>query len=296
MDQPSPGDPDGPSTRLYSAPMGPHAFALVLALSLIALPAVPWTNPAGTQARLSDAEMESFLRTARVGRARGTGKGVTDSDRATLSDGTLSHDAHIQTIDESKSKFVGERTIEFNFRDSWQFNIAVYRIDRLLGLQLVPVSVERNWRGEPAAFTWWVDDVLMDEGERLKQKLSPPDSRCWNEQTHLIRMLDQLIDNVDRNLGNMLITKGWRVWAIDHTRAFRLSKTPRPAMLTGIDRAVLQRLEALDFAALKRIADGYITDGDIRALLSRRDGIVAHFTAHASLVYDRRDPASGCAH
>jgi len=94
----------------------------------------------------------------------------------------------------------------------------------------------------------------------------------------------------------MLITKGWRVWAIDHTRAFRLSKTPRPAMLTGIDRAVLQRLEALDFATLKRIVDGYITDGDIRALLSRRDGIVAHFKAHASLVYDRRDPASGCAH
>ena len=50
--------------------------------------------------------------------------------------------------------------------------MAAYRLDRLLGLNLVPVSVGRLYRGHTAAFTWWIDDVMMDEGERLKKKLA----------------------------------------------------------------------------------------------------------------------------
>ena len=39
----------------------------------------------------------------------------------------------------------------------------------------------------------------------------------------LVRVFDQLIGNIDRNVGNLLITSDWRIWAIDHTRAFRLT-------------------------------------------------------------------------
>jgi hypothetical protein len=285
--------------------MRPHALALVVALSLIGGTAPSATTPAETgtlthlrqdAAPLTDAAMEEFLRSARVLRSRASGKGVTGSRRATLSDGVLTHDAHVQTVDEFKQQFQGKKGIEFNFRDNWRFNIAVYRIDRLLGLQLVPVSVERSWYGHRAAFTWWIDDVLMDEGERLKQKLSAPDLPCWSEQMRLLRVLDELIDNSDRNLGNMLITNSWRLWAIDHTRAFRYSKTPRnPAVLIAVDRSVLARLEALEFAMVKEAVGGHINDADVRTLLSRRDGIVAHFKGRGDgALYDRRDPSSGC--
>jgi hypothetical protein len=240
--------------------------------------------------------MEAFLRTAKVIRSRTTDKGITGSIRATLSDGTLTHDAHIQSIEQRKTTFQGRDGVEFNFRDSWQFNVAAYRIDRLLGLRLVPVAVKRSWKGTTSAFSWWVDDVLMDEGERLKQKLPPPNVACWSEQTRLLRMFDQLIDNSDRNIGNTLITKRWRLWAIDHTRAFRLSKTLRnPATLTGIDRAVLARLEALDFETVKRAVQGHITDADVRNLLERRDLMVQHYKQLGEVaLYDRRDPAGGC--
>jgi hypothetical protein len=279
---------------LYSAPMALKTFTLLLALAIVCAPAGPMARQ--DVAPLTDAAMEQFLRTARVLRTRDTAKGVTGSVRATLSDGTLTHDAHIQVIDVAKAQFRGKGgVVENDFRDNWRFNIAVYRIDRLLGLQLVPVSVQRTWKGQRAAFTWWVDEVLMDEGERMKNNVEPPDLQCWDEQRHLVRLLDQLIDNVDRNLGNMLITKNWRVWAIDHTRAFRYSRTPRiPAYLTGVDRTVLQRLEALDFAGLKTAIDRHINDADIRTLLSRRDGIVAHFKARTSAIFDRQDHASGC--
>ena len=47
---------------------------------------------------LSDEEMERFLKQAKITKTKGTGKGVTDSTRATMSDGTITHDAHIQTL------------------------------------------------------------------------------------------------------------------------------------------------------------------------------------------------------
>lgn len=246
---------------------------------------------------LTDAQKEEFLRRARIIEARELSKGITGSLRATLSDGTFTHDAHIQTIDQHKERFQAKGVLEINFRDSWRFNVAAYRIDRLIDLHLVPVAVSRTWNGRRGAFSWWVDDVMMDEGERLEKNLSAPNMDCWNAQTRLLRLFDELIDNADRNLGNMLITNGWRIWAIDHTRAFRFSKTPRhPERLVAIDRHVLRKLEALDFRMVKQAVDGQITDADVRNLLARRDAIVERFEARGEgSLYDRPDPAAGCA-
>jgi len=279
--------------------MNHRTLVSALVLLLLGAPTALAAQPAATQpaaASLTDAQMEQFLLTGKVGRARELDKGVTASTRATLTDGTLTHDAHIQTIDQSKQEIKGGPVPEFDFRDKWQFNVAAYKIDRLIGLNLVPVSVDRAWNARAGAFTWWIDDVLMDEGERQKKKVDPPDALCWSEQLWLLRVFDQLIDNRDRNLGNSVISKRWRLWAIDHTRAFRYSREPRnPALLIRIDRAVLQRLKALDFPTLKRDVGRYLNDADIRNLLSRRDGIVAHFEKRGEgALYDRRDPAAGC--
>jgi hypothetical protein len=247
-------------------------------------------------APLDAAATEEFLRVGKVVRTRSAGKGVTGSTRATLSDGTLTHDAQIQTVDESRREFVTKKGIERDFRDSWTYNVAAYRISRLIDLRMVPVSIERRWNGNDAAFTWWVDNVGMDEETRLKANTQPPRTDCWLEQMHLVRVFDELIENTDRNMGNILYTKDWRIWAIDHTRAFRRSATTaNVAKLTRIDRGVLKGLEALDFATLKKEVGRYLLDAQIRALLSRRDAIVKHFASRGeAALFDRQDVSNGC--
>ncbi|MDQ3350285.1 MAG: phosphatidylinositol 4-kinase [Acidobacteriota bacterium] len=270
--------------------------AAVLAATLLGQPsasaqvrAPAVAAPAQTPAALSDSEMAQFLLKARVVRTRAAKKGVTGSLQATLSDGTLTHDAQIQSVDVRSQQFSGSQGVEFNFRDSWTFNIAGYRIDRLIGMNMVPVSVARRWQANEAAFTWWLDDVLMDEQERLKRKVHPPDVELWNQQMQMVRMFDQLIGNVDRNLGNLMITRDWRLWPIDHTRAFRVNRDLKtPANVTRVDRAVLERMKTLTRETVSRAAGRYLTTAEIDTMLARRDAIVARLgSLGESALFDR---------
>lgn len=267
----------------------------LVALCVATPVARPWSDqdqvaqPA-TATPLSDDQIEAFLRDAKVVKTKSIGKGVTGTLRATMTDGTLTHDAQIQQIEEKKTQFEAAGAAEFNFEDSWRFNVAAYRVDRLIGLQMVPVTVSRKWKSAPAAFTWWIDDVMMDEGKRLKDKTQPPDSGLWNEQMQMVRVFDQLIYNVDRNMGNLLIGKTWRVWAIDHTRAFRTQNTLKtPANVTRCDRQVVERLKQLNKDGLKKSIGEFVTEYQINGLLARRDKIVEIFEkAGPSAVFDRR--------
>lgn len=249
----------------------------------------PPTPPAAV-ALPTDAERESFLAAAHIVRMRGVSKGVTNTLRATLSDGVTTHDASVQTIDEYRQVYQTPRGTELNFRDSWRFNVAAYRIDRLLDLRMIPVSVERRYAGKSGSFTWWVDDVLMDEHERYRKKHSSPDSADWNQQMSIARLFDQLIANVDRNLGNLLIDRDWRIWLIDHSRSFRLASSLRsPKNLSRVDRALLERLRAMDKPALTGAVGDYLTSLEVDAVLKRRDLIVAHFERlGAAGVFDRK--------
>jgi len=247
-------------------------------------------QPAATPAAaLTDDQIEQFLLHAKVIKSKGASKGVTGSLRATLSDGKLTHDAHIQLIDEEKAQFQGDQGTEFNFRDTWRFNVAAYRLDRLIGMNMVPVSVERRFGYTLGAYTWWVDDVLMEEGDRLKKKVDAPNVAAWNQQMQLVRLFDQLIANVDRNVGNLVITKDWRIFPIDHTRAFRRNhELKSPAQITHADRAVAERLKALDKETVKNSIGKYITGFELDALMARRDAIIKRLDSLGpAALYDR---------
>ncbi|MGD0013705.1 MAG: hypothetical protein ABSD56_04665 [Bryobacteraceae bacterium] len=224
-------------------------------------------------------QREEFLKTARLVRTRPASKGITGALRATLSDGNITHDAHIQTIDERKLKFVGTRGTEINFRDTYKFNIAAYRLGRLLGLGgMIPPSVDRVYAGTHASFTWWIDDVIGDEQSRLSNKITPPDLDSLARQLRIQQVFDQLIYNTDRNQGNTLYDKNWRLWMIDHSRAFRLYTTLKDKKkLQRCDRQLLAKLKQLDESTLDRELGQWLGRGEIKGILARRDRIVAIF-------------------
>ena len=227
-----------------------------------------------TASQLSKEDMEAFLLKGKVTKTRDAGGGVTASARGTMTDGHITHDVHIQNVDIHQSVFEAGKSTELNFKDSYKYNVAGYRVAQLLGLN-VPMSVERVIGGKEAAVTWWVDDVKMDEKERMKQKTLGPDPIRTTKQIQIMRIFDELIQNRDRNQGNILWTSDFTMWLIDHTRAFRLGKTLlKPEQLTRCDRGLLEKLRAMTSESLAQAVGSSLTKAEQDALLARRDLIV----------------------
>ena len=273
------------------------AVAVALLSSPIALGAQTAAEPPRT---LSCGEIETFLKTAKIGRQREIPIGVTVPLRATLDNGSLRHDAAIQAADIREASYATARGTELNFRDTWKFNVAGYELAKMLELNMVPPYVERRVNGGPASLSWWVNDTMMEQ-DRVQRKVMPPDVGSWNDQLYAGRLFRELIGDSDFNPTNTLITKDWRVWLIDFSRAFRLAKTLQfPSEVTRVDRKLLTNLRALNRETLQGKLGAWLSKGEIDAVIARRDVIVGILEkqiatkGEAAIVYDLPRMTEAC--
>jgi hypothetical protein len=169
---------------------------------------------------------------------------------------------------------------EFDFTDSYKYNIAAYQVAELVGLDdMLPVYVERKWQGKSGSLSWWLP-VKMDEAERYQKKIQPPDQDKWNEQMYRIRVFDELVYDADPNLTNVLIGDDWTIWRVDFSRAFRKNKELRgPKNLVKCDRQLFEKLQALKTDELTQKTKRYLNKDEVNAVMARRDKIVASFQA-----------------
>jgi len=228
---------------------------------------------------LTKEQIKEFLLTAKIVGIKQASKGITGTKRLTLSDGKVTHDASYQSIDEYKtSKQMANGRTELNFVDSYKYNIAAYTLAEMLGIEdMLPVYVERKYQGNSGSLSWWLP-VKMDEADRVQQKVAVPDSDAWNNQMYRVRVFDELVYDTDPNLTNVLIGEDWKIWRIDFSRAFRLSKDLKESNnLVRCDRHLLERLKTLDGNQLAEKTKRYLTKDAVKAVMARRDKIVARF-------------------
>ena len=248
--------------------------SVLLIVCLAAAPAV-----GGQPDELVRSEMREFLLSANVIAAEPTSSGVTKPWRLTLGDDDLTHDALFQTVDErSTVQRLGSRR-ELNFVDSYRYNIAAYELSEVVGLgHMMPVTVERKWRGETGSLSWWIDDIVFDEATRLREGHRPEDIAMWSLQQARMQVFAELVHDTDRNQTNQLYTSRWELYMIDFSRAFRLwNELRRPRDLLWIDRQLFGRLKTLAKSEVETAVGSYLTGGELNAILKRRDLLVEHF-------------------
>jgi len=257
-----------------------RTWSAILAVAIISL-FVSTAAPAADETSLTKEQIRQFLLNAKVVGSKPSKKGVTNTTRLTLSDGTITHDASYQPIDEHKPKMTLESGVTvFNFVDSYKFNIAAYTLSEMLGIDdMLPVYVERKWQGHAGSLSWWLP-VKMDEEERVEKKITPPNLEAWNKQMYRVRVFDELVYDSDANLTNVLIGPDWQIWRIDFSRAFRTNKDlQKPADLVQCERHLFEKLKELNGSELEEKTRHYLTKEEVQAVMARRDKIVARFDA-----------------
>ena len=265
-------------TRSLRAALVPLVLAAA-AFSALALTDIQQKTAAPAEPVWGTDQITSFLLNAKIVSGKKTSKGITIPWKLVMTDGTVTHEAAFQTVDEHKMKNeFADGTVELNFVDSYVYDLAAYEIAKLVGLEyMMPVTVQRKWQAQSGALSWWVP-TKMDESERLKKKIQPPPEVNWNDQMHRMRVFTALVYDTDRNLTNVLIDNDWKLWMIDFTRAFRLpAKLVNEKDLVKGDRQLLAKIKALDGAELTRVTKDYLKKAEIEGVMKRRDLIIQHF-------------------
>jgi hypothetical protein len=216
------------------------------------------------------AELVEFLRTADVVDSKKTEHGKFGVRRLRLEkDGITAHAAGRTMDTEDRKRRMKDRDVWF-FRDHYIHEPAAYALSELLELEMVPPAVQRTVKGKPASVQLWVENG-MEEIEREKKGVQPPDSRRYMLQLYQMRVFDNLINNIDRNLGNIVIDPDWRLWLIDHSQAFiRDRKLHAPQQVRRVERRVWERLRSVSDEELEAAIEPYLGGPERAALLERR--------------------------
>ena len=203
-----------------------------------------------------NAEYEDFLRKTPFVKFSQVPVGVTRPKRGYFAPGGLAESAAWKMLPPGRPS---------GYWESYKSEIAAYELDKFFGMDMVPPAVEKEVKGEMGAAVLWIGPVRS-----WKEVASLPKPDKWNRQAVRMKMFDNLIGNIDRNAGNLLVDGDWNLYLIDHSRAF-ISDRKLPFEMTRIDAELWDRMLALDQASLKNVIGKWVDGGAIRSMLQRRD-------------------------
>ncbi|MGH8085353.1 MAG: metallophosphoesterase [Lysobacter sp.] len=219
---------------------------------------------------MSDAQIEEFLLNAAITTDEELDLGVTHPRRLTLERNGQRLRAVFKTLDTDPDIERRRWERSYDKADRYLYEVAAYRLDRILGLQMVPVAVPRTVDGQRGMLQYWVEDAV-NETDRAQRKLGYGSDCDFHSQHALVNVFDMLINNVDRNTGNILYDRNWQVWLIDHGRSFGANDERPPELRDQqivVTPPMAEALEAVTAESLEPLAP-YLNRVQRRALMQR---------------------------
>ena len=216
---------------------------------------------------------EALLKRGEITKHEDIGEGINNPKRLFLTLGTLEGSGAWKDVD----------GVVQGYKDKWRYEIAAYIFDRMLGLDMVPPTVEKRFKASKGSLQLWV--VLeMSELDRIQNDIPIPEDKQEHYENiiYIARVFDSLIANIDRTQQNIRWTKDWRLILIDHSRAFRTKRIYTDQLVYGrhglrktmcferLPKILVQRIKGLDYDTIKTAVGDYLGYEEIQAVLKRK--------------------------
>ncbi len=215
---------------------------------------------------------EEYLKKAKIIKSEKVGEGITKPRKIYMD------------LDGEKAMGVWKNPsgVEKGFKEGWQYEIAAYRMDKLLGLNMVPPTVERTHRLRKGSLQLWVPGLMSELDRQGKNIPVPEDKKEYRlKMLTLARAFDSLIANVDRTQQNICYTEDWRLILIDHSRSFRKKRIYTEQLIYGKDglrkrpfgklpREFVEKVRQLTFDKIRKAVGDTLTFSEINAVLARK--------------------------
>lgn len=222
--------------------------------------------------QLTDAQLEEFLRQAEITSCNPIQKGLRSANVCDLEGDGPEMRAIFSGVEESPEPGQPTGVAVRNYRNE----VAAYRLDRLLGLNLVPVTVERSVEGTPGAIQIFmegaVDITLLETYDQLNLL------EGLDEERFTARVFSALLAVEGReDFGRMFLPQDRRIALSDSTKAFPTSPEPGPDLpdpCGPLDADLELGLNSLSRQQLAAVVGDLLSTQQIDGLLFRRDRIL----------------------
>jgi hypothetical protein len=155
--------------------------------------------------------------------------------------------------------------------------LAAYKLDRMLGLDMVPVTVHREIAGQQGTLQF-VPAETLSERERVVDGNWDKVPCSLGRQRQAMYVFDTLIHNSARTPLSMLYSPdNWQLMLVNHENSFS-TKKDRPTYLKNIELTIGDQwrtaLLEIDDERLRAELGDVLDKGRLKALAKRRDALI----------------------
>ncbi len=159
--------------------------------------------------------------------------------------------------------------------DSFSYEIAAFKLNKHLGLDLVPPAVLRTIKDTPGSLQIFVENA-MREADRKRENIVPPDPESFDREMVDLKVFENLVYDACGNDRDTLIQKDTgKVYRVDFSEAFAPENGTIPGCeILRCSRRLYQELLDWDQDKVTTLLAPYLNEEEIRALYARQGAIV----------------------
>lgn len=234
-----------------------------LSIIIVVILSLFYASSLGNNNSQKQEEMEKYLKNASiVSIEKNLEMGRTGFWRVTLNEGKKERRAIFKHVNRPRPTLLP---------DCYKYEIAAYKLNNMLCLNIVPPVVERKINNQTGSLQLLLENV-MTERDREIRKIKPKNPPEFKNNLDVIQIFEILVYDQCGDTGDTLIQlDNWKVWRVDFSEAFSPSQDILPeCRIERCSETLYKNLLEIKNRKLEKELDPYLNKGEINALIERK--------------------------